>query len=452
MKNLLAIAVLAVAAIAVQAEQVNPLAKVFQLINDLKQRIVDDGEREQKAFEKFADYCGLTAKDVQYEIDTASSLQDKLTSKVAKLTSDIEIGDTKVTDYTGAISKAEAELKGATDIRKKEAEDFAEGEKALMATVDTLERALSVLEKQAAAGQSFAQLDTSMLANIVQTLGVVDDAAAMDGSGMDALTALVQEHDEDGDLEAGAPAAAAYTKQSGGIMDALEEMKDKAENQLADLRRNEAKAKRSYQLLRQGLQDEIKASQKELQEEQAAKAEAGEEKASSQGNLEVTKKEKETASQKSEETKSDCQTVASDHEANVAARKEELKVITDAEKILEESTGGAQKQTYSFLQVRASTSSKAAAKARELASSRVISMVQQLAKFHHSASLSQLASQISAELRYSTVRHGADPFKKVKDMVTSMINKLEKQAAEEATEKAYCDEELSKTDKKTERA
>lgn len=41
--------------------------------------------------------------------------------------------------------------------------------------------------------------------------------------------------------------------------------------------------------------------------------------------------------------------------------------------------------------------------------------------------------------------HGQDPFGKVKDLITSMITKLEKEASADATEKAYCDEQLSKT-------
>merc|ERR1719316_293626 len=45
-------------------------------------------------------------------------------------------------------------------------------------------------------------------------------------------------------------------------------------------------------------------------------------------------------------------------------------------------------------------------------------------------------------------RDHADVFGKVKGLITEMIAKLEKQAAEEATEKAYCDEEMSKTEAK----
>merc|ERR1719465_51978 len=43
---------------------------------------------------------------------------------------------------------------------------------------------------------------------------------------------------------------------------------------------------------------------------------------------------------------------------------------------------------------------------------------------------------------------GDDVFAKVKGLITDMIAKLEAEAKAEATEKAYCDEEMSKTEAK----
>merc|ERR1719194_235437 len=83
----------------------------------------------------------------------------------------------------------------------------------------------------------------------------------------------------------------------------------------------------------------------------------------------------------------------------------------------------------------------------DLANSEVVTLVKRLAHDHHSAALAQLASRIAVVVRYGG-KDGADPFAKVKGLITDMITKLEKEAEAEATEKAYCDEQMAKTEAK----
>merc|ERR1719411_1990064 len=49
-----------------------------------------------------------------------------------------------------------------------------------------------------------------------------------------------------------------------------------------------------------------------------------------------------------------------------------------------------------------------------------------------------------------TVRTGADPFAKIKGLISDMMAKLEEAADADATEKAYCDKELAETRAKKE--
>merc|ERR1719191_947233 len=83
----------------------------------------------------------------------------------------------------------------------------------------------------------------------------------------------------------------------------------------------------------------------------------------------------------------------------------------------------------------------------DLKNAEVVGLVKKLAKEQHSAALAQLASRISAVMRYGAAS-GEDPFAKVKGLITSMIDKLTAEAAAEADEKAYCDEETAKTETK----
>jgi len=69
-------------------------------------------------------------------------------------------------------------------------------------------------------------------------------------------------------------------------------------------------------------------------------------------------------------------------------------------------------------------------------------MVRRIAFAYHAEAMIELANHIEKAIQYSGLR-GADPFNKVKGMIDSMINKLEKQAESEATKKDYCDKELA---------
>merc|ERR1740139_2093297 len=105
--------------------------------------------------------------------------------------------------------------------------------------------------------------------------------------------ALVQSKDDDDDseLDMGAPAAATYESKSGGIVDVLADMKDKAESELDELRKAEGSAKHNFNMLKQSLEDQITADTTDLDQEKSAKAAAEETKATAEGDLAITKKD-----------------------------------------------------------------------------------------------------------------------------------------------------------------
>jgi len=426
----------------VLASDANPMDKVFELMDDCAAKVKADGEAEAKAYKEYFEWCDDTAKNTQFEIKTHTSEKEELEASIGEETANIAASTTKIEELSAAIASDTAELKEATGIREKEAADFAKSEAELVDTVDTLERAVAILEREMAkAPGSFAQIDTSNVKMLAQALGSVLDAAAFAGADKNKVMALLQSQGDDDDSELGAPAAAVYESKSGGIVDVLADMKDKAESELDELRKAEGNAKHNFNMLKQSLEDQIAADTTDLDQEKAAKATSEETKATAEGDLAITNKDLGAAQAELAECSSSCMQVAADHEATVAARAEELAVIAKAKKILEETTGGAVGQSYSFLQ-RSTMSTRA-----DLKRSEVVTVVSNLAKTHHSAALAQLASRISAVVKYGA-GDGEDVFGKIKGLIGDMIAKLEKEAEEDATEKAYCDEEMAKTEAK----
>merc|ERR1719311_1932236 len=106
-------------------------------------------------------------------------------------------------------------------------------------------------------------------------------------------------------------------------------------------------------------------------------------------------------------------------------------------KILEEKAMGASGREYSFIQLKSTAHSGTRAKQVK---SRVVAMLQQLAQKDGSDSISLLADRVQAASMM-----GEDPFAKIKGLIQEMIEKLEADAAKEASHKAFCDKEMKET-------
>lgn len=414
----------------------NPMAKVFELMDDCATKVKRDGDAEDKAYKEYFEWCDDVSKNTQFEIKTDTAKVEELTAKIGELAAAIQASETKIEELSGSIATDEEELKAATAIREKEAADFAASEAELIADVDTLERAIGVLDKELNKGgaSALAQIDTTNTKAVMNALSVLVDAAGFLGGDKGRLMALVQQQSDDGedDLSLGAPAPAVYESKAGAIVDVLGDMKEKAESELAELRKAEGNAKHNFDMLKQSLTDSITADNTDMDQEKKSMGANSEEKATAEGDLTVTSKDLKASQDELATAQAECMQVAADHEATVTAREEELAVIAKAKQILEETQKGAS----SFLQI----SSRA-----ELKNSEVIAAIRKLAKKQHSSALAQLASRIGAVAKYGAAD---DVFAKIKGLISDMIAKLQKEAEEDATEKAYCDEEMGKTEAK----
>lgn len=247
------------------ASDANPLGKVIELMDSLTAKIVKEGETEAKAYKDFFEWCDDAARRLKQDIQTATTKKGKLEAAISKHAGDIEASAAKIGELAGSIAADDKDLSDATLIREKEAKDFAANEAELFDAIDTLGRALNILEKEMAKNPAaFAQVDTSSLDGVLKSLAVVVDAVALSNADKQKLVALVQsQQSADSDDEApGAPAAAVYKTHSTGILDVIADLKEKAEGQLSDLRKAESNTRHNFDMLKQSLEDQIDADTK----------------------------------------------------------------------------------------------------------------------------------------------------------------------------------------------
>jgi chromosome segregation ATPase len=436
MKWASAIAVVLALIAPVHAGNVSPIAKVLEMIEELQAKIIAEGETAQKIYEEYSEWCEEEAKNLQYEIKTGKAEIEDLKATIGEEAALIESLTAKVDQLSGDIATDEADLKAATAIRTKEAADFAAEEKEGMDIIDTLQRAIRILEKEMKGGASMLQLKSAK--SVAEALKAMVTASVFNSADAGRLTALVQsssdsEDDDEDSQDPGAPAAAVYESQSGGIVATLEDLLEKAQAQLDDARKKEQTSLYNFQMLKQSLDNQIATGNKNLDTAKKGIAEAGEKKATAEGELDVTTKDLKSDIATLAETHHDCMTKASDFEAETTSRGEEMKAIAEAKKIIIEATGGAALDQVSFLQMKAGSTDFQA-----------VRFVRKLAKKHHSTALAQLAKRMASAIRYGN-RAGDDPFAKVKGLIADMITKLESEGEADATHKAYCDKEMSET-------
>jgi len=415
-----------------QADEASPVTKVVQLMSDMQAKIIGEGEEAHALYSEFAEMCEERSKSLGFEIKTQKAEVAELKATIDEETALAGSLDTKVGELTESIATDEADLKAATEIRSKENEDFLAEEKELTEVIDALQRAIGILEREMAKhGASMMQLKNAD--SLEKTLRLLVEASSLTSADARGIAALVQMQQKSDDGDMGAPDPAVYKGQSGGIIDTLGDLLEKAESQLNELRNKETASLHEFQSLKQSLEDKIKYETKELAEAKQGIAASNEKKATAEGDLDMTSKNLAEDVTALAELHHECLTKAEDYEAETKSRGEELKAVATAKKIIQETTSGAADLSYGLNQVSL----------LQMGGFRAVRFLHDLAEKGHFPALAQLTMRMDAAIRTSD-----DPFAKVKGLIKDMIETLEEQAEADATEKAYCDKELAETNAK----
>jgi len=418
------------------AASISAVHKVIQMLEDMSATAKKEKMNEEVEYAKFSTWCANEQPSLAAEIKANGEQLELLQTATAKLDSDVKDLGATIAELQNTVGEHAANQKAQTAQREKDHADFLAESKDYEESVDALERAIFVLQKQnynrGATEAALVQLSTradlpekakNMLAAFLSMTG--------------------KSKQEPAGLSYQAPESNAYEFQSGSIIDLLKKLKDEFSSKLGDCRKEEMNSKHAYDMIIQDLTDSIANGETDIAEKQAdaqSKVEESAKKKKDTLALTALKAENEKLL---EVTKTECSQKALSFEEKQKLRTEELKAIAKAIEILSSPDVLESASTYLSLGQQ-----KVASSLAQVIVDRKSALVGHSEGIHRRL-FDFLASESrrlkSKDLGLLAQSASVDPFGKVKKMIESMITRLLEEANADAQHEGFCDTELGKS-------
>lgn len=406
--------------------------KVIQMLGDMLAKAKMEKNTEEIKFAEFSTWCTDEKANLAKSIKAEGETMEVLANGIGKSQSDIKGLAGEIATLQSDLAKYEADLKAQVSQRAKEHKEFLAESQDFSESVDAIERAIAVLQKQ-----SFDRpASASALLQVTEKAQLPAKAKAM-------IQAFMGMMDLNDDSAPHSPEANAYEFQSGSVIDMLKRLRDEFTDKLGECQKEEMNAKHASDMVVQDLTDSVENAKKDVGEktvEKEKKAEA----------MAVSKKElsQATASKKEDQTtlkdmNAECFEKKSSFEDKQQLRGEEIEAIQKAIEILSDpetmsgakaialaQSGKAAAAFVQFLDANAGASSSDSEGIRH----KLKEFMEQRAKKLHSKNLELLVEKLAA-----------DPFAKVKKMIESMITRLLEEANSDADHEGFCDKEMGQS-------
>ncbi|CAE7541836.1 unnamed protein product, partial [Symbiodinium sp. KB8] len=126
--------------LALGADAVSPMQKVFTMLSDLQDKVEKDGVAAAQAYDNYTKFCTRGKRDLGYDIQDGEKTVEELTAAIAKASSDIDVSATKLEELAATVTKNEADLKAAQELRAKEKAEHVTAKGELTEATDMLAR------------------------------------------------------------------------------------------------------------------------------------------------------------------------------------------------------------------------------------------------------------------------------------------------------------------------
>jgi len=397
---------LAVAALA-SAAGVTPIEKVISLMKDLIAKSEAAMHDDDVKFASFSQWCDNQTGNKKEEIQESKD-------KIASLQAEIGECQVHIKDLTARIEELKEDVgrwkkdeKSASDIREKEAYDYAATLADLNESLTAVDSAIGMLQKTSG--------------DVPQALLQVAALKTLQPEGRSALMAYLQgaqraaqpmteatdsQMKADG-LNYAAPEANAYESQSGGIIGMLEDLKKDFEGQIYELEKSELNARHGFDAVMQSLADSIENAEHEIGKKELDRADTSKALAVAQGELAQTQADLAEDEKYLAEMTSLCEQKSADYDARSKLRAEEIETVKKAMEIIagESVASAGEKHLPTLVQV-APALAQLRSSGFNPVQKKVAAFLAERAKALGSRTLSLMSQHLEE-----------DPFKKVKKMI-----------------------------------
>jgi DNA repair exonuclease SbcCD ATPase subunit len=384
---------------AASAERISPVQKVVQMIDDMAGKVQKDLDETKLIFEDYAKNCDDESYAKDHAIKDSAENMEALQAVVEDANAKIAGAESNIQDVSAKISDQEADLHKSEQLREKEHGQFLSTEKEFLDMAESLEGAKKIFET--AEGASLVQLPKDkkeILDKVLAGMRAVVESSFVTHSQRKEVEAFLQAKE---DAE---ESLTLKQVDNSATIQLLEQLQEFSEKTLANARKKEMEEAHAHAMLVQGLKDEIKSLNEELQTSANVKHTNSEMLAQASKDLAVEKKSSAETEASLSDLKSDCQKRATAFEEENRDCEAELGALAKAKEILT--------KKFALIQTTLRTSTQG-----EDAKARALRSIEQLGKKYHSTSLVTLAFRASSS-----------PFAKVTSMIEDMIAKLQQEA------------------------
>jgi len=445
-------------------QRVNPVEKVTALLERIQSEIEGEGKEEAASYDKYACFCKEQADNKQYAIETFTEQIEVLTGKIENKKALRDKLNTEIGDLSTEIDGVHSAQDAAQGIRDTELQEYTDRAAMLADAVEKMKGAIKAMEQMAAAtGGALVQ----KYAKVIQSSLDIAAALRIETKG---VAALLQQDPEE---------PAAFTSHSTEVIETLKSLLKLFKEKKVKADQEEQATQQEFEMASGARHNQIKALEKAKSEKSAASAQLDQEVNAHETEKTETEYSKTADGNFLKDLTDKCEAKAENFHSRSDTRSAELTAIAGALEMLKGDVAkmypandlglikksASVKKTvmaeakpvkghWEFVEDKSAPAAPAAATDDDDDDDDELSFLQVSASTPKSKALrkkminflSSKADELRSPVLSTLLVKMADtptPFAKVKQMISDLITRLEDEAAAEAGQKEWCDDEMA---------